>query len=250
MSNSFVYPSRAAEKTLFKEEFRNSYDVARNGGTLVGAPVVKDGVVLDGSTQYAIYAIPSALLAQEQISFVIEFVPDFNWDEDATRYLFRTSGVQYSIFKNNNAANNVLRLYLGGTSISLIPSATYSPYWKQGERNIIVISGTSGVNSAWLNGTLILTDGQTWTPGFSTTLAVGARFDGALKFAGTIKAFSAHARLPTQADVDAIESGRLWSYMNRTSVALDMKEATARAGTHSRLCRRCPTVLLATDTGQ
>jgi hypothetical protein len=130
-------------------------------------------------------------LDSDPISIMVEFTPTFNWDDNADRYLmYADDGAgadRYIIQKRNNAGNNEIRLFLGNTLIADIPSATYSAFWLQNQRNVFVISGTTGDTDAWLNGTQILTnDATAWTPDMSSVNHVGSDRLGLNLFAGTI----------------------------------------------------------------
>ncbi|MCP4573352.1 MAG: hypothetical protein GY838_13435 [bacterium] len=222
-----VYPSRAAERVVFREQFRNPADVVRNGGTLVGSPEVKDGVVLDGATQYVSF-LESFAFGTTEHSIVLEFIPTVAHDS-ATMYLIDSGpSDRYRVYLAAGA------LYVGysDTIIASISEPTISGLWVIGEVNRLVISTTSGDTDVFFSGTSVLSGGATaWDPVQSEALYLGATRSGTSHLTGTIKSFSTHARRLTQADVTAMEEGRLWSYMNRASVALDMAEATAKAGT-------------------
>ena len=111
-------------------------------------------------------------------------------DENVQRYLWRADEAAanwYFVSKRDNASSNVLRIDLGGTNITSITEATYSPYWQVGQRNVLVVAGTSGNTSAWLNGNLILNGNATaWSPTNPIQLIVGDAGGGASVFDGTI----------------------------------------------------------------
>ncbi len=210
--------------TIFYEDFSSRESIARNNGTLTGTPIVRDGLILNGSTDYVTYQIPSTLFSHPQISFVVEFIPDFNWDVDAYVNIFSSSGDDYYILKRQNADGNTLQFVSGGVSIANISSATYSGYWGQGERNTIVVSFESGDTNVWLNGFQIVTnDGSAYSPTSMGALVIGASVAGLYKFDGTIKSFSIHNRLFTQEDVSALQNNSLYNYQNKASVWLDFK---------------------------
>jgi hypothetical protein len=87
---------------------------------------------------------------------VVRFTPEFAWNEDATRYFFRsTSGYaspnQISFSKGNLAASSAVLLYIG-TGYAYCAGADFSAFWLNGQENCFVIS-LNGISSAmWLNG--------------------------------------------------------------------------------------------------
>jgi len=222
-----VYPSRACERVLFRERFRDVPTVQRNGGTLTGSPTVRDGVSLDGSTQYVAYDITGVLDGKREVSLVVEFTPDFDTDANDTYYFCDTTAtMQFTCSKRSNAESNYLQITFSGSYIANIAEATYSPYWLVGERNVLVISSQSGDTNAWMNGTQILTaDASTWTSKTPTGLWVGSTNGGTNQFDGVIHSISFHACLLDQEDAQAIYDGRLFDYPQRCSLWLDMAEA-------------------------
>lgn len=209
-----------------QEDFHDADTMARKRWTLVGAPTVNDGITLNGTTQYATKVLEDQFYSDE-ISIVCEFWPDFEYDENVRRYLFdTTAGALYSVVKDNNAGGNVLIVTLGNTAIASIPSATYSGAWIVGGRNVLVVSGTTGDTSAWLNGVEILTaDGEVWTPDDPATLFVGATNAGANFFDGIIKRLEVYKTLLTAQEASDIYNNATWSYMNEAVLHLPMDMA-------------------------
>ena len=231
---SRVYSARAAEAQIWAEQFGSYAAVHSNQGVLTGSPVVTRGnLYLDGLTQYGTWAVPATLLAHPEISFEIRFTPDFDYDLDADVYLFGTSNLnQYYVYKRPNAASNVLRIVLGNTFIADIASATYGPYWVNGSKNVLIISGNGTSTNVWLNGHQILTnDLSTWVPATPTAINIGSNYASNFKFSGIIHHLKIRKRLITQLDATALTDGSLFSYVNKSSVFLSMDTATARAGT-------------------
>ncbi len=166
---------------------------------LVHAPVKQTahGYDFDGTNDYLTGTIAASTFNSAEILIAIEFTPEFNWDEDAYRYIYDaddgTGGNRYLIHMSTNADNDIMVIWLGGTSVASIPSATYSPYWFVGQRNVLVISGdaTNDLTDAWLNGHLILDGNATpWAKQTDVTrLIIGDYATGGLRFDGKIHSF-------------------------------------------------------------
>lgn len=219
-----VYPSRAAERVVFRELFTDYASVHRNGGTLIGSPTVKDGVTLDGSTQYVTYG-ESGRLASPVISFVAEFVPTFSPDDSVAHFIFDSpTAERYALVKSSS---DQLQVVLGGQFIGGIVYSSWSAYWRAGERNTIVVASESGDTDMWLNGNKIMDgDVSIWTPKHPQSFRIGAPSVGLGYFSGVIHSVSAHSRRFTAQDVAALEAGTLWTYQNRALCYFDMKEQT------------------------
>lgn len=215
------------EHCSWRETFDRAADVAAHGGTITGAPTIRRGATLDGTNDYISYAVTDDILPGDIISIVVEFRPDFDYDEDAVRYLFdTTAGSRYCVFKDNNAASNVLSIYIGNTSIVDIASATYRDYWSVGKRNVLVVTGLTGNTSAWLNGTEILTSDPTgWASANPATLYVGADNAGANKFDGTIESVAIHHKdLMIQQDAQQLTNRSTFHHFDEAYLWADMEE--------------------------
>jgi len=198
-----TYPKiNPPEGLVFREQFINNQYVADNGGTLVGAPTVDNGITLDGSTQYATYD-GSFFANNDEITIEIWFTPDFNWNEDANRYFCdSTAGSQFYIRKYDNAGNNVLRTKIGDTVIADISSASYSNFWVQGRMNHLVVCAASGDTDTYLNGNLVdEADASAWSPASPATFFVGSSNAPASYFDGVIKEISVYGRKLTAGEV-------------------------------------------------
>lgn len=219
------------EKNVKHFDLTSPIKIAEQGGTITGSPTFsRAGIDLDGSADYVTYNIANTLFSGNKISIVVEFTPDFAYDENATRYLCDSSASnRYYIIKKNNAASNVLGIFLGNTSIATIASATYSAYWKQNERNVIVISGTTGATDCWLNGTQILTaDVTAWSVAIPTNFYVGASNAGATPFDGEIHSISIYNDLLTGDEAQALYDNSLFNFQNKADVWLDMKSQVGK----------------------
>jgi len=203
-------PSERARGLVWASVFRSAADEVAKGGVITGTPTINHGATLNGTTDYITYAL-NGQLNLGTIGIHCEFWPDFDYDEDASRYLFNTTNLKkYYLLKDDNAASNVLTISLGNTTITNIAAATYSALWNQSGRNLITISGTTGATDAWLNGTQILTAGATaWTAAAPTTLYVGSKHDTTEKFDGKITRLQFYNTLLTSGEhLDVWESGK------------------------------------------
>lgn len=245
-----VYPYRSSERVLFREKFRNVITVHANKGTLVGSPTIKNGIKLNGTTQYITYPISDDTLARDPITFVIEFIPDFDYDDSLNHYLVdSTNGARYFIYKNSG---NNLSVRAGNVTVANIIPATYLPHWRDREFNRIVVSFTSGASNAWLNGAQILTNDTTvFELAYPTTLNIGSDFNTTGKFVGEIRSVSIHDCEFDQNDVSAIQDGSLYTYANRAQLWADMSLATIDGSNNRTLDRSRfdQTILLGNGTG-
>ncbi|KKN23368.1 hypothetical protein LCGC14_0905670 [marine sediment metagenome] len=225
--SSNVYTSHAAERVIFLERFENPAKVYKNGGILVGDPVIKDGVILTGS-EYVSYAIPASLLVKNELSFVSRFIAGFAADDATNHFLWDTPlANRYLLYKTNG---NDLIAYMAGTLVLSIGLGSYSAYWNAYAENEIIVSSTPGSSQMYLNGTLVGSSATVWTPNQTTSLFIGK--DAAVGyFEGTYKSLKIQSTLLTQADVDRIQDNSLYTYPSRASIFLDFKESTAKAGT-------------------
>jgi hypothetical protein len=186
---------------------------------------------LNGTTDYEKFDLQGYEFLDPEFSAIIPFWPGFATNEDANFYLFDTdASSRHLMVKLNNASNNVIQLRIGGTIIASIPSATYSPYWAVGERNLIAISGTSAATNAWLISSLgvgqILTNDTTvWAPGRPIELYTGAQNNGANKFRGKIGHIQFFkARLTEQEAIDYYNDD-VYTYREKAVVDLPMLAA-------------------------
>ena len=206
--------------------FDSAEDVARAGGTITGTPTIAHGLAtLNGTTDYITYALTGNEFNSAEISIVIEFWPDFDYDNNAESALFCTdTSVEYTVYKRNNAGSNELGILLGGTLIAFVVQGTYSPYWRVGERNVLVISGTTGATNAWLNGTQILTASATaWTPSGRTSLTIGRRTNGTRYFDGKIGPIKVFKGLLDGQDALNFYNKNTYSYMESSVLHLPMR---------------------------
>jgi hypothetical protein len=174
----------AALGFFFRERFLTDTLVVNNNWTLVGNPTLNNGLVLDGSTQYGRIELPEAF-SSSSITIVIRFTPDFAHDDGTAHYVFDVNPTgDYYVEKT---AADALDLYLGNTSIVSIAAANYGTYWHQNQQNILIVTGTTGDTSIWLNGFEITSsDATAWTPTYPSQFTIGGTHAGGSLFDGTI----------------------------------------------------------------
>jgi hypothetical protein len=182
--------------------------------------------VLDGANDSVAYKMQGWESNDANISFVIEFWPDFDCDDGENRYFLSGDFPKTYILKNSS--NNML-IRIGSVTIATISCATLQTAWLTGQRNTLVISSTSGDTNAWLNTTQILTsDSSAWSPsaisnfvvGTFNVGATGANFDGTI---GRVLLFR-DALLTEQEAIDYYEQ-TTWSYMDNAILHLPMRMA-------------------------
>lgn len=172
-----------------------SLDVSGNArhATLVNTPAKlgdRPGYDFNGSTQY-MTVVGTGVFNAAGVTIAIEFTPDFLPSIDASIFLFNDNSAAYYIRKKANGGSNELLVVLGGTSIVDISEATYSPYWFKKGKNVLIVSGTTGDISVWLNGNKIVSsDNTAWTQTDVTTMTIGATGGGGSSwFDGKIHSF-------------------------------------------------------------
>ena len=222
---SNVYPCRPAAQISWCERFTNATTLAANGGTLVGAPTVKNGIHLNGVDQYASFAMSGGDFAGDPVSIVCEFTPDFAVDEPVLRTIFSsTDGDGYSVFKR---ADGRIGLSLGDSGIGIAAAAVVAPLWRNNQKNTIVVSGAFTHTDMYLNGVLILDDdGEVWYPLASTTLYVGCDNVAADFFRGTVHSLDFRQTRLKQDDATFLFNrgiGGPWRYRTDSLVWLDTK---------------------------
>ncbi len=218
----YTTPADRARGASFASRFESQALVEKHGGTVTGAPTfaANEGMTLNGTTDFATFNLTGQEFNSANISIICEFTPDFETDEDATRYLFDASdGHRYLVHKYNNIQNNTLKIHLGHVNITSIPEAAYSPFWNVGTRNILVVSSTTGDTSAWLNGNLILDAAAiAWSAKTPTQLFAGARFNGTGKFKGTIHRLQIFKTQLSDAEVQDISDNTTYHYRNEATL--------------------------------
>ena len=210
--------STAAERArgcVFAENFRDASEVVRNNGTLVnGAKITKDGLVLDGINDYANYQIPDNLLNSTQVSFLVEFNPDFDAADGNTHYIYdTTAGSRFFLFKGSYVTynNDLVVGFSSGTGI-LIPYATYSPYWKTGQKNKIAVCAVSSSIQVYLNNVQVLTSASAIITSKPSNIVIGASFAFASLFKGSISKLRVFNKKLTAKEVSDYYNNSIFSY--------------------------------------
>jgi len=217
-------PAERARGGVFNERFESMAKVARNGGVATGTPIVDFGATFNGTTDYLTYTDIEGAFDSAEISFVLEFYPDFAPTEDVTRYPFAAAG-DYFVYIGDSVASNSMRIRLGTVTIRDIAVGTYSPYWLVGQKNVLVVSGTSGNTSAWLNGVSIMAnDVSAWSPVTVSALQVGTR--ASFFFDGKITKFQIYHALLTADEAADFYNDETYTYHNEPSLNLPFSMAS------------------------
>lgn len=207
--------------------FRDAASVFRERGAITGNPTfVDDGIVLDGTNDYLTYSLTGREITNAGNTVVMEFWPEFDYDEDAIRYLYtsNTPNILY-VAKRDTASSHVLRIVAGGVAVADIASSVYGPYWKVNQRNVLVVRTLTSDTSVWLNGAEILSNNTTAfsVPTTPVSMVVGARQDGVLLFKGKITAFKLFdQQLEAQEAIDFYNQST-WDYMDDAELILPMR---------------------------
>jgi hypothetical protein len=183
-------------------DFLSSDELAGQGVTLLPAatpPTVNQGMVLDGATQYA--RARAGFLMPQQFSLYLEFLPTFNYDENAGRtFLAGTTTAAGWLFKNNNINLNRLHFVCGAGGAIYVNGVDYGAFWRQGQRNKLCVRATSGAGVIYLNGTALATVNAAWTAAQTDYWLVGVDPTSAVWFSGTIYDVRIYTRLLTAAE--------------------------------------------------
>jgi len=215
-------PAERAVGCVFAENFVSNAEVIKNGGTVTGDPTIDFGATFDGTTDYISYVLDGKEFNSDELSIVIEFNPDFEADDDEDHCLMGGgSSDDYWLLKHNA---NSIRLDLGNTTIGYIPLLDYQSYWNVGSRNVIVVSGTSGNTSVWLNGNVILDEKNTvWTETIIDNMTIGSRHSSKSSFfVGTISNFQVYKSLLTAQDALNFYNNDTYNYRNKAVLDLPM----------------------------
>ena len=234
--NELVHYTRPAERergASFADGFESQARVESNGGTVYGSPTfsASQGVTLNGSNDYIQYDLTGQEFFSSELSILIEFTPDFDWDNNSTRAIYYGDSYFY-IVKTNNGGGNKLNMKIHNSFYSILPAA-YSSYWKTNQKNILIISAESGSEKIWLNGEVIATASTSYTVRTVLNLYIGASNTGVQNFDGIIHRIVVfHAKL-SDAECEAYSNGTMWNYENR-AVAVWRFRAADHTGTTTK----------------
>ena len=222
----YTTPAERARGCVFAERFESQAFAESNGATIVGTPTFSPvtGVDIDPGTDELYYTVDPTIFNHDPISVVIVFYPDFDYTENAIRYLYDTGATTYHVLKTNDAGNHGLEIRIGGSMNVVVPEGTYGPYWRQGERNTLVISGTTGDTSAWLNKQLIIdADATAWTGDDETELTFGINFSDTYHFDGVIESFQVYHAQLTAGESDDFSDCSTYTWENRATAHYQMR---------------------------
>lgn len=214
--NTNSTPAERMRGITFAELFKDDASVLENGGVVNGAEVC-DGATLDNS-DYIQYDLTEQSFKTDEISIVIEMYPDFDPEDSQTHYIFDNDADtgRCRLFKTTS---NFFQFYLGDTPLFSTGSIDN---FKQGERTTIVISGTSGDTTMWINGVEAATSAVAWSPGDVSELYVGANIALNSFANGKYTEFKIFNSLLTEEEAIDFYNGTTYSYMDDAVVNLPM----------------------------
>jgi hypothetical protein len=190
----------------------SSDELASQGVSLLPAatpPSVNQGLVLNGTTQYA--TVPLAWFTQAfkmstpgaagAFSLYFEFFPDFDYTQDAIRFFLDSTGNRQIVLKGPAASNYALDFYVGPTTfIGQVLGAVYGPLWRTGAKNRLCLALVSGANFFYFNGVLIGSSVTAWPIALPTVLYLGSSIVPSDYFDGVITDFALFPRQLTAAE--------------------------------------------------
>lgn len=212
----------------FSELFTSTKNVIINGGSISGDPSIHYGVSFDGVSDYISYSFSKSEIDNDELTFVMEFYPDFDFDFDANVPLYYFDGSStHSLIKLDNSGSNELVLSMSSTVLVSIPASTYGPHWKVGVRNVIVVAAKSGLSYIWLNGVKLTVShiSTVFSSSTITSLLLGILPLSAGGFPGKITQFKVYKYLASSGNgfIDDIVSNSLYKYSNDTVLHLPMR---------------------------
>ena len=96
------------------------YDTGSAGADLTAANAQTcddDGCTFDGTADY-MTATGTGVYNNANVSIMIEFTPDFDYDDNNTRFFFDATGSVDRFKKDDNGSSNQLTLKLGGSNVT------------------------------------------------------------------------------------------------------------------------------------
>lgn len=193
--------------TLFASyESSKDADIAAGSttGTLVGNAAVSGGaLVLDGTGGYCTYAAASNADFTQTGAIKIRVVPGYSGTPGADNYLFHlahSSGTPNEISLRHGSGDGKLALLVrnnvGGVIADMkFGASAWSPVSGTAYNMEVDVDLTTGATRLFINGTQHgSTDTSTGThTNSSTTLTVGAKYDGTSAFLGSVSYVSVHS---------------------------------------------------------
>ena len=124
-------PAERARGLSWCGNFSSQQLVENDSGTIHGSPTFsyKEGVTLDGSSDYIQYHLTGQEFFNSELSILVEFTPEFAADEDLYRYFYDadTGGAgRCYLYKLNNAGGNKLIIGFGNTGVDSVDFSTVS----------------------------------------------------------------------------------------------------------------------------
>jgi hypothetical protein len=214
-------PAERMRGCVWSENFRTSDEVASNGGSIVGSVEVDNGAKFNGLDNNYIYYSNPDTLNNSEISISIEFVPEFEADDNLSHYFLASiSSGAYRVIKfSDNSLSFTFNT--GGFTVVL---SNYQSYWYVNKRNVLVVSATSGNNKVYLNGVELSVSGATsaWAPTAHSGIRVGARHTGIQVFDGTIVDLKTFKSLLTEQEAIDFYNQTTYRYMEDAILNLPM----------------------------
>lgn len=203
-----VMPEDRSARILWGSQFEDAASEVEKGAVFSGTPYIKRGMLLNGTTDAALYPLYRQLAVHTYFSVQAVFIPHFTYDDGGIHNLFSTDGTAYRLRKNNDGN---LQILVGATALTDIDDSTYYTYWRPNEVNVITLAlDPAGDNNAWLNGHQVMTAEATpWSANDENFLAVGSTTTPTSFWDGWILMLKFYDSLLTEADnVDLYKARR------------------------------------------
>jgi hypothetical protein len=134
------------------------------GGVLLGsASVDARGLTIPDVTSGASCEVVGTIGAGG-FTLVYDFTATYAANDGIVHYLLASDSALPHEFTLVKVAADSLYFYTGGVAVLVSTYATYSPFWNDLGRNVLVVSVEDGNCSMWLNGSLIDTGVGAFTP--------------------------------------------------------------------------------------
>lgn len=197
-------PSCCGVEPAFHLDMLSSDELAGQGVSLLPAatpPSVNQGLVLNGTTQYA--SVRNNIILPAVLTYYMEFAPTFNYTANAL-YIAQdgdAAGTRFGWYKHDNAnLNRIIFMYAGGTP-AFTNGADYGAYWRQNQRNKLCCRMMSGACVTYLNGNALVTNNAGYSLGVNPDrIFIGATYLGTAPFPGTIYDVRIYTRYLTVAE--------------------------------------------------